>query len=135
MYFRQKLPYTLVKKIDEMKHLPTACIVLNKHAEIIDINDAASKILNVKCLTIGTCLKLELQLYPYFDTLIQSLADQKIRLKCMNNSNKDLVIRTLLIAETENIFIFQLTEIEPFILSKYLQNLSNRLFNKIRVNK
>ena len=120
--------------MEALKHMPTACIIMNQHARIIGMNKAAANMFETYYLTTFSSLQLEMEFYPYFDKLIEQIAGNhaaQTEAILRNAKNKELHVRigASVISYAEKCYLFQITEIKTFLVSDYFSKLIN-LFRK-----
>jgi len=128
-----------LKLEDMMANFSTGCIFLNQDCEIININIAASKMLKVK--TLGHYTSMKLKLYPDFHPIMldllngKTVSDVRLSLKCMDNNSVHVNLKASLFYGIDDLFIFQFTEINSFVIDEYLHKLSNSLRMNIQMIK
>lgn len=132
MYFRQSLPKPLVAEIDALKHLSTACVIVDQYARLVGVNVAATNMFDIPCLTEYASLLLEMQFYPCFCRLIAQASDggeAHIDVGMSSLKDKELYVHVSAskVPDVENFYLFQLTEIKPFSPGDYWKKLLTRI--------
>ena len=119
-----------------LHNLPTCCIVINRNAEIMEINKAASDLLKVKSLGFYTNRRLESLLGIRFNIIMQDLLngeiikDEEVQFKCIDDSLVNVQLKTSLFPGMDDMFLIEFTKIKsnPIVESSQMLSGSIRTF-------
>ena len=102
-----------------LKLLPTCCIVINRNAGIILINNAAANLLKIDSVGEQKIRGLKLESDPQFISIIQNLLIgktvriDKFKLKCEDNSHVIVNLKVSSFRKFKEVFILQFDERTP----------------------
>jgi signal transduction histidine kinase len=137
MNHTQSAPGQIQRKLDGLKYMPTGCIVINRDAEIVDINKAATSMLRIKTFGYYTNRKLETAFGPRFKVTIldllkgESVDEENVELKRIDDTLINVRFKASLFNGTNDMFLIELAESKsiaiedyPIVLTSFLHTLS-----------
>jgi nitrogen-specific signal transduction histidine kinase len=136
MNHQQSSPDQIQRKLDVLKYMPTGCIVINRNAEIIDINKAATYMLRIKTFGFYTSRKLETVLGPRFNVIMldllkgESVNEEDVELKRIDNTLINVRIKASVFNGMSDMFLIEFTESRsnaivdyPIVLTSFIHTL------------
>jgi len=134
MNHSQSSPGQIQRKLDGLKYMPTGCIVINRNAEIIDINKAATYMLRIKTFGYYTSRKLETVLGPRFNVIMMDLLKgdtvnvENVEFKRIDNTSINVRVKASLFNGMSDMFLIEFTESKssaivdyPLILTAFIR--------------
>lgn len=131
---RQSSPGQIQRKLDGLKYMPAGCIVINRNAEIIDINNSATYMLRIKAFGYYTSRKLETVLGPQFNVLMlnilkgESVNEENVEFKRIDNTLINVRVKASLFNGMNDMFLIEFTESKsnaivdyPIILTAFIR--------------
>jgi len=125
MNHSQSAPGQIQGKLDGLKYMPTGCIVINRDAEIVDINKAATYMLRIKTFGYYTNRKLETVLGPQFKVAIldvlkgESVNEENVKLKRIDDTLINVRFKASLFNGTNDMFLIEFTESKSIAIEDY----------------
>jgi signal transduction histidine kinase len=134
MNYPKYSPGQIQWKLDGLKYMPAGCIVINRNAEIIDINKAATYMLRIKTFGYYTSRKLETVLGPQFNVLMldllkgESVNEGNVEFKRIDNTLINVSVKASLFNGMNDMFLIEFKESKsnaivdyPIILTAFIR--------------
>jgi hypothetical protein len=101
--------------LNMIKTLPVCCIIYNKSAELIDINEPACNLLKIINVNLNIEKEQKLEINTLFRVIIQELlngktiCNEKIEFKCADNNS--IFVNVTMFCQFSDMYIFNLLPI------------------------